>query len=121
MEMTLHQTIFAAIMSITVFIFIFELLRRRKLKEEYSWLWLLTGVVMMIMIIWYDLLIFVSKLIGAIAPTTTLFIFAILFLLLLSIHYSIIISKLTHQIKDLTQEITIMKSEIQEKAEKKVR
>jgi hypothetical protein len=112
-DMTTHQKIFAVIASVAVFIFIIELLRRRRLKEEYSWLWILTGGGMVLLVVWYDLLVAVSKLIGAVTPTTTLFIFAILFLLAISIHYSIIISKLTHQIKDLAQEIAILKAEQQ--------
>jgi hypothetical protein len=119
MDMTIHQKIFAVITVCIVFITIIELLRRRRLKEEYSWLWILTGIAMILMVAWYDLLVFISKLIGAIAPTTTLFIFAILFLLALSIHYSIIISKLSLQLKDLTQEITILKREIEEKPARK--
>ncbi|GBE06044.1 hypothetical protein BMS3Abin10_01686 [bacterium BMS3Abin10] len=113
-DMTTHQKIFAVLTSSAVFIFILELLRRRRLKEEYSWLWILTGITMIIMVIWYTPLVIISKLIGAVSPVTTLFIFAILFLLVLSIHYSIIISRLTHQVKDLTQEMSILKSEIKE-------
>lgn len=114
-EMTIHQKIFAVIASIGVFIFIIELVRKRRLKEEYSWLWIITGVAMIVLVVWYRLLVFITNLIGAVAPTTTLFIFALLFLLAVSIHYSIIISKLTNQVKDLTQEIAILKGEIKER------
>jgi len=116
MNMTTHQKIFAIITSIAIFIFIVELLRRRKLSEEYSWLWMLTGIGMIVLVLWYNLLLFISKLIGAVTPTTTLFIFAILFLLIISIHFTIIISKLTLQVKDLSQEIAILKSELKERA-----
>ncbi len=117
-DMTTHQKIFALITSLAVFGFIVELLRRRQLKEEYSWLWILTGIAMIIMVIWYTPLVVISKLIGAVSPVTTLFIFAILFLLVLSIHYSIIISRLSHQVKDLAQEVAILKSEAEKTEEK---
>jgi len=112
MYMPMHQKLFAVITSIVIFIFILELLRKRRLKEEYSWLWILTGITMVVMVIWDKPLIFISRLIGAVTPTTTLFIFSILFLLAISIHYSMIISKLTLQVKDLAQEIAILKSEL---------
>jgi hypothetical protein len=115
MDIPTHQKIFAVITSLIIFIFIIDLLRRRRLNEEYSWLWILTGIGMIVLVLWYNLLIFVTKLIGAVAPTTTLFIFSNLFILIVSIHYSIIISKLTHQVKDLAQEIAILKSDIKEK------
>jgi hypothetical protein len=111
MTMPLHQKIFAVIACLVTFVVILELLRRRRLKEEYSWLWLFTGLGMIVLVFWYDLLVLITDLIGAVTPTTTLFLFSILFLLLVSLHYSVIISKLTYQIKDLAQEIAILKSE----------
>lgn len=112
MTMPIHQKIFAVIAVIATFALIIELLRRRRLKEEYSWLWFLTGLGMIVLVFWYKLLVIITQLIGAVTPTTTLFIFSNIFLLLVSMHYSVIISKLTHQIKDLTQEMAILKSEI---------
>ena len=66
---------------------------------------------MIVIVVWYRPLVFVSGLIGAVSPVTTLFIFAILFLLVLSIHFSLIISRLSQQVKDLVQEVAILKSE----------
>ncbi|HEY4716366.1 MAG TPA: DUF2304 domain-containing protein [bacterium] len=106
--MTPQQKIFSVIVSVAVFLFIIELVRRRNLKEEYSWLWIFTGFIMIIFTVWYDLLVFVTHMIGAIAPTTTLFIFSILFLLALNIHFSTVISKLTNQVKNLSQEIALL-------------
>ncbi len=115
MDMTVHQKIFAVIMAIIVFIAIIELLRRRRLKEEYSWLWLVTALTMTVLVLSYKLLLFITHLIGAVAATTTLFIFANLFLLAVLVHYSAIISTLTHQVKDLAQELAILKSEIEKR------
>lgn len=112
MEMTTHQKMFALITTIVVFIFIIELLRRRRLKEEYSWLWILTAITMIALVLSYKLLLFITHLIGAVAATTTLFIFANLFFLAVLIHYSAIISTLTHQVKDIAQELAILKSEL---------
>jgi len=100
---------------IAVFIFILEMVRRRKLREEYSWLWLLTGLVMILLVIWYDLLVFISHIIGAVLPTTTLFLFGMLFLMLISLHYSIKISTLTDQVKKLAQELAIFRGEMKER------
>lgn len=112
--MTIRQKFFALIMCIAVFIFILEMVRRRKLREEYSWLWLLTGFVMIMLVAWYDLLVFITHVIGAVLPTTTLFLFGVLFLLLICLHYSIKISTLTDQVKKLAQELAILQEEIKE-------
>jgi len=113
--MFLHQKIFAIVASILIMIIVVELVRRRRLREEYSWLWLLTGAVIILLVVWYDLLLFITHLIGAIAPTTTLFIFGLLFLMLISLHYSLQISKLSHQVKEMAQQLTLLKGQVNDR------
>jgi hypothetical protein len=115
--MFLHQKIFAIAASILIMVFVVELVRRRRLREEYSWLWLLTGAVIILLVVWYDLLVYVTHLIGAIAPTTTLFIFGLLFLMLISLHYSLQISKLSHQVKEMAQQLTLLKDQVENRAD----
>lgn len=110
--MLFRQKVFAIIVAISLIIIIIELVRRKKLREEYSFLWVLTSIVILILVIWYDILVWLSKFIGAAVPTSTLFVFSILFVMILLIHYSIKISELTEQIKELVQEITILKTEL---------
>jgi hypothetical protein len=105
--MTPQQQIFALIAGVAIFLSIIELIRRRLLREEYAWLWFTTGFVIFVLVIWYDLLRELSRLIGAKVVTTTLFLFALLFLILINVHYSIKISALTNQVKDLAQALAI--------------
>ncbi|MCJ7495732.1 MAG: DUF2304 domain-containing protein, partial [Deltaproteobacteria bacterium] len=58
---------------------------------------------------------YVTHLIGAIAPTTTLFIFGLLFLMLISLHYSLQISKLSHQVKEMAQQLTLLKGQVEDR------
>jgi len=108
--MPLRQKIVAIMISISIFIIIIELVRKRKLREEYSWLWLFTGVVLVILTIRYDLLVTLTHLLGAVLPTSTLFFCELIFLMLICIQFSIKISTLTNQVKDLVQEVTLLKS-----------
>jgi len=105
------QKIFALTVGIIIFLFILQLVYRRKLREEYSWLWLLTGLGIIILAVWYDLLVLVTGIIGAVMPTTTLFIFGLIFLMMITLHYSIKISALTDQVRKLAQEVAILKAE----------
>ncbi len=109
--MPLRQEIVAFSIAFLIFIVILELVRERKLREEYSWLWLLTSMGLIVLTVRYDILVWITHLIGAGLPTSTLFFFAIIFLMLVCIQFSIKISKLTNQVKDLAQEITILKSD----------
>jgi len=108
--MTIQQKLFAILASIFIFTVIINLVKKNKLKEEYSWLWLLTGFAMILLVIWYDLLLMLTHLIGAVLPTTTLFIFAILFLICLALHFAIKISQLTDQVKNLAQEVSLLRA-----------
>lgn len=114
---TPHQQIFAVLTAIIVFLLIVELVRRRRLREEYSWLWLLTGAAMIVLVTWYRLLLYITWVIGAVTPVTTLFLFSWLFLLVIVIHYSVILSKLTIQIKNIAQELALLRSEVERSEE----
>ncbi|MEK6590642.1 MAG: DUF2304 domain-containing protein [Nitrospinota bacterium] len=109
--MPFRQQIFAMLISISIFIIIIELVRKRKLREEYSWLWLLTGLFLFILALWYDLLVAITLLIGAGIPTSTLFFFGLVFLILINLYYSIKMSTLANQMKNLAQEVGILKAE----------
>ncbi len=111
--MPIRQEIFALLVCIGVVIFIVDLVRRRLLREEYSVLWLVTSAIMFFLVVKYDWLEALTVFIGAGLPTTTLFIFAIIFLMLISVQFSTRISKLTNQVKDLVQDNALLRSEIE--------
>ncbi|MBW2020578.1 MAG: DUF2304 domain-containing protein [Deltaproteobacteria bacterium] len=117
--MPIRQKVFALAIGIAIFLFILEMVRRRKLREEYSWLWLLTGCGIIVLVIWYDLLVLITELIGAVLPTTTLFLFGMIFLMLIALHYSIKISAMTDQVRKLAQELAILKAEEDERKQRK--
>lgn len=108
--MPLRQQVFAIIVCVTVFLFTIEMVRKRYLREEYSVLWLMTSIMMFVFVLKYDWLEWLTRFIGAELPTTTLFIGAIIFLMLMSIQFSIKISTLTNQVKNLTQDNALLRA-----------
>jgi hypothetical protein len=114
-ELTPHQTVFALVTSLLAFLFVLELVRRRRLREEYSWLWLLTAGVMVLLVVWYRLLIVITHVVGAVTPINTLLLCAVLFLFAIAVHYSVIISRLTTQVKNLAQELALLSSQVEER------
>jgi hypothetical protein len=109
--MTPTQRVFAIVTSIATFLVVMELIRRRRLREEYALLWVFTTVGMMLLATWYGLIEWITQVIGAVAVTTTLFLFALIFLLLISVHFTTVISRLTVQVRRLTQELAILQAE----------
>lgn len=108
--MTSHQKVFAIICSLIIFLTIIFLVKRGKLKEEFTWVWFLIGCMILGLVLWYDLLLFFSSVIGAATPTTTLFIFGIVFLLIICLHFAIKISHLTDQVKNLVQKVSLLEA-----------
>lgn len=111
--MPIQQQIFALIVSVLVFVVVVDMVRRRRLREEYSVLWLSTSVLMFVLIFRYEWLVSLTALIGAGLPTTTLFLFSIIFLMLLSMQFCIKISRLTNQVKNLSQENALVRLELE--------
>ncbi len=100
------QMIIGAV-SILLLVIVFELIRRRRLKEEYSLLWLLSGVVILTFSIFPNLLGIISRVMGM-YYLTALFVISFLFLLLIVLHFSTVLSRLSERNKELTQELSIL-------------
>jgi hypothetical protein len=112
--MPIRNKVVALVFGIGMLIIIIDLVRRRKLREEYSWLWLMTGAGILILSLWFDLLKWVTHLVGAITPSSTIFLFAFLFLIFISLHFSVVISKLTDRNKELAQRYALLEIEVRE-------
>ena len=103
--------IIAILICIFLVAYVFELVRRKHLNEEYSLGWLVTGTLMLILSISEDLLIWISDLVGATLFTSTLFFSGLVFLMVICLHFSIRISALTNQVRMLTQHLGILDHE----------
>jgi hypothetical protein len=91
--------------------YVFELVRRKHLSEEYSMGWLITGTSMLVLSVSDAAIKWVSGLVGATLFTSTLFFFGLLFLMVICLHFSIRISALTKQVRTLTQHVGILDHE----------
>jgi hypothetical protein len=95
-------------------IVIVELIRRGRLKERYSLLWLFAGTILLILSLSRGLLEYVSSLVGIYYPPSFLFLLAFLFLLLITLHFSSVISGLSEKNKQLAQELALLRQEMME-------
>jgi len=101
-------------LSLLLLFYVFELVRRRHLNEEYSISWLVAGIVIFILAIWRNVLDSITRLIGGTYYTSTLFFFGILFLIVINLHFSVRISGLSNMVRRLSQELALVKSELEE-------
>jgi hypothetical protein len=94
--------------SLALLLFIIELVRRRRLKEEYSVLWVTTAVVLLLLAIWGGLLRSLTHAIGAISQASTLYFFGLIFVVFLLLHFSLRVSQLERRVIALLQEIALL-------------
>lgn len=100
--------IVAVLGSLSLLLLVIELVRSKRLKEEYSFLWLLTTVAFFILSFWRGLLDVLAKLLGIFYPPTALFVVGFGFMLLILLHFSTVISRLSTENKVLTQRLGIL-------------
>jgi hypothetical protein len=98
-----------------VLVMVIELIRRGRLKERYSLLWLFAGSVLLVLSSSRDLLEFFSHLLGVYYAPSLLFLLAFLFLLLITLHFSVVISGLSEKNKRLAQELALLRQEMQDR------
>ena len=106
--MLLRARVFVIFVGISLFLFIVELVRRRKMREEYSWLWLLAGVTICALSIWNGVIIVLARMVGAVYEPSVLFFFSLVFIALINIFYAIKLSALTEQVKNMAQKIALL-------------
>lgn len=103
-------TVSAAVVALLV---VLELVRRRRLSEEYSLLWLGTAVLMLILGLWRELLHNLAAMVGIYDPSNLLFLLAILFMLFIQLYFSIVITRLTRESKESAQQIALLRFELE--------
>jgi hypothetical protein len=106
-----NRTMVIGLCLILLFI-IFELIRRKKLKEKYALLWLVTGISMLLLAVSRGLLIWITKLFGITLPSNAVLLFGILFIILINLHFSLVISNYGEQIKKIAQALALLESRV---------
>ncbi len=107
-----RQKTVAVVIALVILVVILDLVRRRKLREEYAVLWLVTGILLLVVALNYGLLLWFTRLVGAVMPVSTLLFFGILFLLLVSLQFSVRLSTTTRRVKELNQRLALLEEEL---------
>jgi len=106
-------TIISIIVSIIFLVFVLQQVRKKRLSEAYSLLWIFTGVILIVIAAFPSLLEFVSSLIGIQYPPATLFLILVVSILLILLQFSILITVRSKQTKKIAQEMALLKNELE--------
>ena len=104
--------IIAILGSIALLIFIFRLIQRKKLSENYAIWWVVFGLIFCVLSVWRDALDLFASSVGIAYPPTALFLVFMLAVLLILIQFSLVISRLSEGNKKLSQDIGLLQAEI---------
>jgi hypothetical protein len=108
------QRLVAGALALGVLLLILELVRRKRLQERYALLWLLTAAVLLVLVVWKGLLTTLALKVGIKYPPSALFAVALGFELLLLLHFSLAVSRLTDQNKVLAQRLGLLQQRLEE-------
>jgi hypothetical protein len=112
----LKVSIAATVASLLLVFVVFELIRSRRLRERYALLWLLTGIVLVVLSAWRGGLNTIAGWLGVRGyPPAVLFAVGLLFVILVLLHYSTVISRLTDQNVVLAQRLALLESKLRER------
>ena len=116
----LSVAIAGAVASILLVLVVLELIRKRRLRERYALLWVATGVVLVVLSAWRGGLNTIAGWLGVRGyPPAVLFAVGLLFVILVLLHYSTVISRLTDQNVVLAQRLALLETKLQERDERR--
>lgn len=111
----LKVSIAATIASLALVLVVFELIRSRRLRERYALLWLLTGLVLVVLSAWRGGLNTIAGWLGVRGyPPAVLFAVGLLFVIVVLLHYSTVISRLSDQNVILAQRLALLETRLAE-------
>lgn len=107
-------TLVGFIFVLVILLIIFEMLRRRHLREKYAVLWIIIGIGVLVLVAFPQLLFWASGVLGVRVPSNLLFAMALLLLVLVCLHLSFEQSQAEDEIRVLAEEVGILRLKVQE-------
>jgi hypothetical protein len=102
----------ALVVSLGFLVAVLDLVRRGRLKEEYTPIWVVVATGLMISAVWFDGVRLVTRAVGAWTPSSTLFFLGLVFLLVLCLNYAVRLSGMSGRLTALAQEVSLLREEL---------
>ena len=111
-EISTRAQIIAVIATLAIFLFVLELVRRRRLVERYALLWMTAALALLVLAIWTDGLDVIKDLMGIEDAANAIFILAFGVAFLLLLNFSVVTSRLGEETKILAQEVASLEERL---------
>ncbi len=106
-------------LSLGFLFFVFHLTRKRKIQEAYSILWFVSAIILLILSLWKGALDYFANIFGVYYPPSLLFLGFFFFVLIILIQFSVVITKQNEQIKNISQQLSILEEKTRDDKLKK--
>lgn len=113
--MALRAQVVTIVVAVVLAALVFELVRRKKLREQYSIFWLITCAVMVVVAVWNEVLFSLSSLLGISNAVSLVVLLMIGSIVTYFLHLSIAVSRLTEEVRELVQWVGILRQHLDER------
>jgi hypothetical protein len=113
-KLSTKAQIIAVVVAVIVFLFVIELVRRRRLVERYALLWMSAAGVGIVLAVWTSGLDWIAGRLGIASPPNALFLLGLVAVFGLLLNFSVAISRLSEETKILAQTVSRLDAELRE-------
>lgn len=114
----MRSTLFFLIVAIVILLFLFSLVRSRKLREKYVLLWMAVGLMVIVLTVYPPLLNWLADISGIALASNLLFLLSILLLLGVTLHLTLEISRSEDRTRTLAENVAILNLQMKNLEEK---
>lgn len=111
--MSLRLQIVIGIVAVFALLFILNMVRKKKIDLKHALSWVFFAVIVLILDIFPQILFGIAELMGVTVPSNMIFLVGFILLIVIIYSLSVVVSKLAAQAKRLTQEIALLREEIE--------
>jgi len=94
--------------------FLLNALRKKRINEEYCLIWLFFLIATDILVLNQKLLFFITHLVGALVPVSTLTMLSLILIIGMLIYFSMKVSVLSNKVQDIVQAMALQKRDFEE-------
>jgi hypothetical protein len=98
--------------SAALLVTVIELVRRAQLTEEYSFIWIACSVALLMLSLWRNLLDLAASALGVHYPPALLLLALTFFVVIVSLYFSVVVSRHRKEIERLVQEVALLDAEV---------
>ena len=106
--------IVAVVVSGALLLVVLDLVRRRKLTEEYSFIWIVCAAALLVLSLHRETLHLVARWLGVFYPPAVLLLVLIVFVFVACLYFSVVISRQRQQIERLIEDVAIVAAQQRE-------